>query len=64
MKRPAGSPPLPGEMEEAPVSPPVMQQEPVDVPPPYQMPNYLYKPKTLEELQWEKELEEDNGLPF
>lgn len=34
------------------------------MPPPYQMPNYLYKPKTLEELQWEKELEEDNGLPF
>lgn len=27
-------------------------------------PDYSYKPKTVEELQWEKEAEEDNGLPF
>ena len=64
MKRPAGSPPLPGSTEEAPEIQPVTQQATVDTPPPYQMPNYNFKPKTLEELQWEKEAEEDNGLPF
>lgn len=30
----------------------------------FEMPDYHYKGKTLEEIQWEKELEEDNGLPF
>lgn len=30
----------------------------------FEMPDYHYKGKTLEEIQWEKEAEEDNGLPF
>jgi len=52
LSRPAGSPPLPG-------SQPVQPQMHEVV-----LPNYNLKPKTLEEICWEREAEEDNGLPF
>ena len=63
-QRPAGSLPIPGQVDEVLQRQPVQPQKPAPQSATYPLPNYNFKPKTLEELQWEKEAEEDNGLPF